>query len=127
MTTYTAYFRTDGEYATEEFEADTPEQALALARRFYSNDPLALYFEPNDGSMPMNEIEITSSDKNELALWRDDDLWLSLAARDMFEALQAIFKRWTETSTFQNGDDEMPAGIFDAMRFAIAKAKGRAL
>jgi hypothetical protein len=32
MTTYTAYFRTDAEYAVALIEADTPEQALALAR-----------------------------------------------------------------------------------------------
>ena len=32
MTTYRAYFRTDADFATRRFEADTPEQALALAR-----------------------------------------------------------------------------------------------
>jgi hypothetical protein len=35
MTTYTAYFHTDAEWASCDFEADTPEHALALARQFY--------------------------------------------------------------------------------------------
>jgi hypothetical protein len=67
MTTYTAYLRTDGEYATYEFNADTPEQALALARQLYDDDPLELMFEPYDGNMPVNEIEITSLDEIRLA------------------------------------------------------------
>ena len=126
MTTYTAYFRTDGEYATYEFKADTPEQALALARQLYDDDPLELMFEPYDDNMPVNEIEITGPDEIGLALWRDEDTWQCLAARDMLEALQAIFKWWTETPAFGDGEDEMPAEIFDAMCFAIAKAKGGA-
>jgi hypothetical protein len=127
MTTYTAYFRTDGEYATYEFKADTPEQALALARQLYDDDPLELMFEPYDGNMPVNEIEISGPEGIRLALWRDDDLWLSLAARDMLEALEAAFKWWTETPAFQDGGDEMRGEIFDAMRSAIARAKGGAL
>jgi hypothetical protein len=31
MTIYTAYIHTDAEYAVEQIEAATPEQALALA------------------------------------------------------------------------------------------------
>jgi len=34
MKTFTATFRTDAEFATRDFEAETPEQALALARQF---------------------------------------------------------------------------------------------
>jgi hypothetical protein len=33
MKTYTATFRTDAEFATRDFEAQTPEQALALAQK----------------------------------------------------------------------------------------------
>jgi hypothetical protein len=38
-------------------------------------------------------------------------------------ALQAIYRWWTETPGFQNGEDDMPAEIFDAIRDAIAKVK----
>jgi hypothetical protein len=68
MTTYTAYFRTDADYATRRFEADSPEQALALARQLYDDDPLDLMFEPYDGGMPVNEIAIHDPDYNELAV-----------------------------------------------------------
>jgi hypothetical protein len=126
MTTYTAYFRTDAEYATHDFEAGTAEEALALARQLYGHDPLGLYFAAYDDGMPVNEIEIAGPEGDELALWRDDDTWRRVAAHDMLEALQAIFKWWTETPAFGDGEDEMPAEIFDAMCFAIAKAKGGA-
>ena len=36
MTTYQATFHTDGGYAIRELEADTPEQALAVARQLVS-------------------------------------------------------------------------------------------
>jgi len=44
MTTYTAYFRTDADFATQEFEADTPEQALAQARTFCEDHTEELVF-----------------------------------------------------------------------------------
>jgi hypothetical protein len=46
------------------------------------------------------------------------------AHHDMLAALQAVYKWWTETPGFQNGEDHMPAAIFDGMRDAIAKARG---
>ena len=57
MKTYTAYFRTDGDYAEHEFEAETPEQALVLARAFYDEHTECLMFEGYDGGQPVNEIE----------------------------------------------------------------------
>jgi hypothetical protein len=106
----------------------TPEQALALAQRFAEEqwDVLNLdYYEACD--CPINEIEVCDADYNLLTVWLDDDMRLRLAARDMLAALQAISKWWTEgLPASQNGEDEMPAEIFDAMRFAIAKAKGGA-
>jgi hypothetical protein len=52
MPTYKAYFHTDADYAAGEFAADTPEQALALARRFYDDGSSDLMFESYDGGMP---------------------------------------------------------------------------
>jgi hypothetical protein len=47
------------------------------------------------------------------------------AANKMLHALEAIYKWWTETPAFHDGQDDMPAEIFDGMRDAIAKARGR--
>jgi len=88
MTTYTAYFRTDAEYATYEFKARTPKQALALARQLYDDHPSALMFEHYDDLMPVNEIQIEGPEGMGLALWRHEYFALRLAARDLLAALE---------------------------------------
>jgi hypothetical protein len=117
MTTYTAYFRTDAEFATREIKAATPEQALRKARRFYDDDPLDLMFESYDGGMPVNEIAIKDANDDELAIWLDEDLHLRLAARDLLEAAELVVARW------DRGD---LAGAVRQLDNAIAKAKGGA-
>jgi hypothetical protein len=117
MTTYTATFRTDAEFATREIKAATPDQALTKARQLYDNDPLDLMFESYDGGMPVNEIAIEDADHDELAVWRDEDLRLRLAARDLLDAAELVVARW------EQGD------LADAVRrldATIAKAKGGA-
>jgi hypothetical protein len=117
MKTYTAYFRSDADFATRDFEADTPEQALELARRFYDDDPSDLMFESYIDGMPVNEIAIKGDDHNELAVWLDEDLRLRLAARDLLEAAELVVARW------EQGD---LAGAVRQLDDAIAKAKGGA-
>lgn len=46
------------------------------------------------------------------------------AAPDMLETLEAVLDWWTHTPGFENGEDDMPAEIFDGIRNAINKAKG---
>lgn len=48
------------------------------------------------------------------------------AGPELLEALQGIMKWWMETPSFQDGEDDMPADLFDAARDAIAKATGGA-
>ena len=125
MTTYRAYFYTDGDFATRRFDADTPEQALALARQFYDDDPVDLMFEAYDGGLPVNEIAIHDADYKELAVWRDDAKRMQLAARDLLDALTDLVERdRAEAASCGFSDDEM-SWLEDARR-AIAKAKGGA-
>ena len=122
MTTYRAYFYTDGDFATRRFDADTPEQALALARQLYADDPVDLMFEPYDGGMPVNEIAIHDADYKELAVWRDDAKRMQLAARDLLDALTDLVARdRAEAASCGFTDDEM-SWLEDARR-AIATAK----
>jgi len=117
MQTYKAYFHTGADYAAREFAAGTPEQALALARRFYDDDPSDLMFESYDGGIPVIEISIHDADSNRLAVWYDDDMRLRLAARDLLDAAELVVARW------ERGD------LAEAVRelsAAIAKAKGDA-
>jgi hypothetical protein len=117
MKTYTAHFRTDAEFATREIKAATPEQALRKARRLYDDDPFDLMFESYDGGMPVNEIAIADADHDELAVWRDDDMRLHNAARDLLDAAELVVARW------ERGDLAAAVRELDA---AIAKAKGGA-
>jgi hypothetical protein len=47
------------------------------------------------------------------------------AHHDMLAALESVFKWWTETPGFADGEDDMSSEIFDGMRNAIAKARGQ--
>ena len=52
------------------------------------------------------------------------NLRVMAAASDLFEALEQIRKWWMEQPQFLEGNDEMPAEIFDDMQAALRKAKG---
>jgi hypothetical protein len=129
MTTYTAKFRTDANWAEETLKADTPEQALELARAFHEGHISDLMFESYDGGNPVNEIEITSPESDALAVWRDDDLRLRLAASDLYDALeaqsdaaQAVIDAW-ETGDLAGAVRALDASIEPARR-ALVKWKG---
>jgi hypothetical protein len=127
MTTFTAYFRTDAETACRKFEARTPKQALALARKFYNENPLDLYFESYDSGMSVNEIAISDADGNECAVWLDDDLRLRFAAQDLLSALEQAMAALNTAPRFP-----VPSLLSCSYRIAatcekaIAKAKGGA-
>jgi hypothetical protein len=94
MTTYTATFSSDAEYASHDFEAETPQQALALAGQFYADETTELWLD-HYAEMPVNEIAVCDVDGNDVAHWFNDDLRLRLAARDLLDACKrsAIFLR----------------------------------
>lgn len=118
MKTYDVYFRTDLQWGMREFVADTPEQALALARQFAAENPVSLNlndYEPCD--VEINEIEVCDDEHNLLAVWYDDDMRLRLAARDLLDAAELVVVRW------ERGD------LAEAVRelaAAVAKATGGA-
>ena len=81
--------------------------------------------------MPVNEIEISSRDGEQLAVWRDPDLRQRLAADDLFaalvaqtEAAQVVIDTWEQgdLAAAVNGLDH----TIKAARAAILKAQGRA-
>ncbi len=126
MTTYTAYFHTDGGYATCEFKAEKPEQALALARQLCEADPSELTFQPYDDAMPVNEIEVRGPEGVGFAKWRDEDFSLRLAAHDLLAALTRALAALNTAPRFgvpSLGADSY--AIAAECGRAIAKAKGR--
>ena len=116
MKTYTAYFRGDTAWASRDFRAATPEQALARARRFYEQRWLDLDFQPYDASFgAVDEIEIFNSGGDSMAMWQSKDMLLREAAADLLNAAEKVVSRW------EKGD------LAEAVRelaAAIAKAKG---
>jgi len=115
MTTYDVYFRSELQWGMREFEADTPKQALKLARRFAAKSPDRLnldFYEACD--CPINEIEVCDREHNAVATWFDDDMRLRLAARDLLDAAELVVARW------ERGDLAEAVRGLDA---AIGKAK----
>jgi hypothetical protein len=116
MKTYKVNFASDAEFASRDFDAKTPEQALALARKLYEDEPSELWFFPYDG-MDVNEILVYDADGNEVAVWYDDDMRLRVAARELLDAAELVVARW------EQGD------LAEAVRelaAAVAKATGGA-
>jgi hypothetical protein len=69
--------------------------------------------------MAVNEIEICSAGRDGLAVWRDEDLRLRLAAQDLLDALETALER-LEISNHAGEEDEFIA----RGKAAIGKAKG---
>lgn len=116
MNTYTAYFRSDANHAMSDIEADTPERALAEARKIADTHAHTLFFVPYDEA-PINEIAIEDDDQNELALWQSEDLRVQLAATELLRAAEKILDRW------QNGDI---GEVIHELAAAVDAAKGGA-
>ncbi len=127
MTTYSVRFRNSIASACEDIEADTPEDALALARKFVDEDSLDLCLEGYDLSSPVNEIVVNDDDGNELAFWLSEDMRLRLAGQDLLDALEQAVAALNEAPRFAvpglDTDSYKIAAICDK---AIAKAKGGA-
>ena len=112
MTAYTIHFRNHTAWACHDIKAETPEKALALARKLKLN----LCFEAYDITTDVNVIVVSDADGNELASWYDEDMTLGMAARDLLEACEMIL----------DADGKLYAMNFEMIRAAIAKAKGGA-
>jgi hypothetical protein len=118
MPTYTAEFRSDVDYATHDFKARSPQDALKKARAFNDRRPDELMFEHHNGSHPVNEISLHDADGDEVALWLDDDLLVRFAANDLLDAGELALR---ELRGFYNDGDSEAVRVLVA---AIAKAKG---
>ena len=115
MKTYEVYFRSDLQWGTRKFDADTPEQALELARRFIAETLIGLDLDFYEAcSSPINEIEVLDGEGDSVAVWYDEDLRLRLAATDLLSAAEKILDRW------QNGDI---GEVIHELAVAVAQAK----
>jgi hypothetical protein len=124
MLTYTAIFRTDVDYATRDFTARSPREALKKARAFGDKHGDDLTFERYDGPHEVNEIAVEDATGAEVALWQDDERRLRLAAGGLLEAL-----RYCDMTLADLEASERKGYIAHAIeltRVALAKAQGDA-
>ncbi len=131
MTTYTAYFRTQAEYATEDFDAETPEQALQMARAFLEDHDDELTFVDYDDLREVEEIEVYQDGErlaeDSVALWQSDTMRVRLAASELLEALQAArdFVQDELEMREHSGDSAYIGAVqklLDVIEAALAKA-----
>jgi hypothetical protein len=131
MPIFTAHFFTEADWAETTIEAASPELALHRARQIESDETETLNFQSYDGTNGVERIEIWAADRRTVAEWQSDDLQMRLAARDLYEALdaqteaaRAVIKNWARgdlAAAVRELDDSI-----EPARAAIAKAKGGA-
>ena len=122
MPIYTVSFRTDADYATRAFKARSPQDALKQARAFYEEREEDLIFKSYGDIHPVNGIEVRDANGDSVAVWRDDNLRLRLAAGDLLEALELCVDCLAELARLDDGTPSVSA--LDRARAAIAKARG---
>jgi hypothetical protein len=119
--TYRAEYFTAADYAVRSFEADTPEHALELARRFYDEDCGALDFRSYDGTAGVDQIQIWDNKRGALALWESDEFRLRRAAPELLAALSRLLPRYADFLT-SAGADLKTCEDYQAAKAALAKA-----
>jgi len=87
---FMAHFRTTAGPAEDIFVAATPEQALELARKAFSEDPGKFGFSPADcGYLVLQEIRIVNENAEEVLNWVTDEYRLQLYAPELLKALES--------------------------------------
>ena len=118
MKTYIANFSSEAGYAICEFEAQSAEDALRMARSFAEERADELIFTPYDYDQPIDHIRISEVGGDEVAFWYDNDAHLRRAASDLLDAADLALRELRE---FCSGDESEAVRLLTA---AIAKAKG---
>jgi hypothetical protein len=120
-TTYKAGFFTAADYAFRNFEAETPDHALQLARQFYEEDIGELDFRSYDDNAGLDQIQIWDSQRGTLASWESDDHRLRRAAPQLLTALTLILPRYAEFLRGV-GADVKECEDYQTAKAAVAKA-----
>ena len=127
--TYRAEFFTVADWAYYEIEAETPEQALKLARQFYGDHLGELDFRSYDAIEPLDHVQIWDAGRGTLASWESPDYRLRQAAPDLLRVLeeqtaaaQAVIDNW-EKGDLARAVRALDASI-TAARTGLARTRG---
>ena len=114
--TYRAEFFTAADYAVRNFEADTPEEALQQARRFYDDDSGELDFRSYDDNAGLDQIQIWDNERGTLASWESDDYRLRKAASELLKQSIRVLKMLPHYGIYNEiGMSELRAAVFQAI------------
>jgi hypothetical protein len=121
MTTYRAEFFTSADYAVRNFEAETPEQALQLARQFFEDDLIELDFRSYDDHAGLDEIEVWNREDGKRASWQSDEYRQRKAAPELLSALKLILPHYADFLRGAGADLEECEG-YQRAKAAVASA-----
>lgn len=129
MKTYRAEFFTVADWAFRDIEAETPKQALQIAREFYDDHLVELNFCSYDDIEPLDLVQIWKDGEGALATWESEEYRLRMAAKDLLEALESQTKAaQTVIDNWEEGD--LAGAVRDLDRYiqksraALAKVLG---
>ena len=89
MTNYIITFSTEAEHGSCDIIAETPQQALELARKTWEGNPDAINWEHYCERQCLTDIVVMNESEDVLVTWKDPDESVRLAAPDLLEALEA--------------------------------------
>ncbi len=125
---YMAHFRTTAGPADDIFVADTPQQALELARTAFREDPGKFGFSPADcGYLHLQEIRIVNQDGEDVLHWMTDEYRLQLAAPQLLKALESQVEATQELVDARDEMDSFPGavqGIIEGLEDIIESLEG---
>ena len=109
-----AMFRTTVGPAEDIFAAETPAEALALARKAFGEDPGKLGFSPAEcGYLELQEIRIINRDAEEVLTWMTDAYRLQLYAPELLKALERQAEATREIIDAWAITDRLPEAVED--------------
>jgi len=111
---YMAMFRTTVGPAEDIFAAETPAEALALARKAFGEDPGKFGFSPAEcGYLELQEIHIINRDAEEVLHWMTDAYRLQLYAPELLKALERQAEATREIIDAWAITDRLPEAVED--------------
>ena len=111
---YMAMFRTTVGPAEDIFTAETPAEALALARKAFGEDPGKLGFSPAEcGYLELQEIHIINRDGEEMLHWMTEAYRLQLYAPELLKALERQIEATRGIVDAWDNTDRLPEAVED--------------
>jgi hypothetical protein len=109
-----AYFQTTAGPADDIFVADTPQQALDLARKAFGEGPGKFGFSPADcGYLQLQEIRIVNQDGEKRLVWMTDEYRLQLCAPELLKALESQIEATRRIVDAWDEMDSLPGAVED--------------